>query len=80
MKGWSAKSEVRHIGPRNKDVDVGLEAIKKNIQGTMEAFPELKVTPEQIQIRIVGTGAWVGEIENTSGPHLSPPLGTCQRE
>jgi serine/threonine protein kinase len=47
---------------------------KKNIQGTMEAFPELKVTPEQIQIRIVGTGAWVSEIENTSGPHLSPPL------
>lgn len=65
MKSWSSKSEVRHIGPRNKEVDVGLEAIRKNIQGVMEAFPELKVTPEQVQIRIVGAVAWVSDIENT---------------
>ncbi len=65
MKVWSTKSEVRHIGPRNKEVDVGLEAIKKNIQGTVEAFPELKVTPEQVQIRIVGAVAWVSDIEST---------------
>lgn len=65
MKVWSAKSEVRHIGPRNKDVDVGLEAIKKNLQGIFETFPELKVTPEQVQIRIVGAVAWVSDIENT---------------
>ncbi len=65
MKVWSTKSEVRHIGPRNKEVDVGLEAIQKNIQGTVEAFPELKVTPEQVQIRIVGAVAWVSDIEST---------------
>lgn len=65
VKVWSARSEVRHIGPRNKDVDVGLEAIKKNLQGVIETFPELKVTPEQIQIRIVGAVAWVSDLENT---------------
>lgn len=65
MKVWSTKSEDRHIGPRNKEVDVGLEAIKKNIERTVDAFPELKVTPEQVQIRIVGTIAWVSDIENT---------------
>jgi ketosteroid isomerase-like protein len=65
MKVWSAKSEVRHIGPRNKDVDVGLEAIKKNLQGIFETFPELKVTPQQVQIRIVGAVAWVSDIEDT---------------
>lgn len=65
MKVWSTKSDVRHIGPRNKEVDVGLEAIKKNIQGTVEAFPELKVTPEQVHVRIVGAVAWVSDVENT---------------
>lgn len=65
MKVWSTKSEVRHIGPRNREVDVGLEAIRKNIQATVEAFPELTVTPEQIQVRIVGPVAWVSDIEKT---------------
>ncbi len=65
MKSWSTKSEVRHIGPRNQDVDVGLDAIKKTIQATMEAFPELEVTPEQVHIRIVGSVAWVSDIEKT---------------
>lgn len=64
MKVWSTKSDVRHIGPRNKEVDVGPEAIKKNIQGTFDAFPELKVTPENVQVRISGSTAWVTDIEN----------------
>ena len=62
---WSTKSEVRHIGPRNKEVDVGLDAFRKDMQETFEMFPELKVTPEHVQIRIVGAVAWVSAIEDT---------------
>lgn len=65
MKVWSPKAEVRHIGPRNKQVDVGLDALKKNLQATFETFPELKVTPAHVQIRIVGAVAWVSDLENT---------------
>jgi len=66
MEVWSPTSEVRHIGPRNQEVNVGLEAIRKNIQGAFNAFPELKVTPEQVQVRVVGTVAWVSAIENAA--------------
>jgi len=65
MKVWSTKSEIRHIGPRNTQVDVGLEAFRKDMQETFEMFPELKVVPEHVQIRIVGTVAWISDIENT---------------
>ena len=35
------------------------------MQETFEMFPELKVTPEHVQIRIVGAVAWVSAIEDT---------------
>ncbi len=62
-KVWSYKTEIRHIGPRNKEINVGLDAAKKNWEGLFAAFPELKITSEQTYIRINGSTAWVSGLE-----------------
>jgi len=63
FKLWSFKTEIRHIGPRNKAINVGLDAAMKNWGGLFAAFPEFKITCEQEYIRINGATAWVSVIE-----------------
>lgn len=63
MKLWSYRTEIRHIGPRNRTVNVGLDAAMKNWEALFAAFPDFKITCEQGYIRINGSTAWVSIIE-----------------
>ncbi|MDH3287075.1 MAG: nuclear transport factor 2 family protein [Betaproteobacteria bacterium] len=63
-KVWTHKTEIRHIGPHNKEINVGLDAAMKNWKGLFAAFPEFKITCEQTYIRINGSTAWVSGLEN----------------
>jgi ketosteroid isomerase-like protein len=62
-KVWSSNKDNRNISPRNKTIDVGWDAAKKTFQATFDAFTELKVSPEQIYVRINGSTAWVSNME-----------------
>jgi ketosteroid isomerase-like protein len=62
-KVWSYKTEIRHIGPRNKAIDVGLDAAIKVWEELFAAFPEFKITSEQAYIRINGSTAWISGLE-----------------
>lgn len=63
LKLWSYKTQIRHIGPRNEAINVGLDAAMRNWEGLFAAFPEFKITCEQEYIRINGATAWVSVIE-----------------
>jgi len=63
LRLWSYKTEIRHIGPRNEVINVGLDAAMKNWEGLFAAFPEFKIVCEQEYIRINGATAWVSVIE-----------------
>jgi ketosteroid isomerase-like protein len=60
---WSYKTEIRHISPRSKEIDVGLDAAIENWEGLFTAFPEFKITCEQTYIRINGSTAWISCLE-----------------
>jgi ketosteroid isomerase-like protein len=62
-KVWSYKTEIRHISPRNKVINVGLDAAMRNWKGLFAAFPEFRITCEQEYIRVNGETAWVSVIE-----------------
>jgi hypothetical protein len=64
-KVWSPNKDIRYIGPRSKTVSVGWDEAKKSIQATLDAFPELKVSSEQTDVRINGLTAWVSSIEKS---------------
>ena len=63
VKVWSYKTEIRHIGPRNRVINVGLDAAMKNWESLFAAFPEFKIRCEQPYIRINGSTAWVSVLE-----------------
>ena len=63
FKLWSYKTEIRHVGPRNKVINVGLDAAIRNWEGLFAAFPEFRIRCEQEYIRINGSTAWVSVIE-----------------
>ena len=63
LKLWSYKTEIRHIGPRNESINVGLDAAMKNWERLFAAYPEFKIRCEQEYFRINGATAWVSVIE-----------------
>ena len=63
LKIWSYKTEIRHIGPRNKAINVGLDAAMRNWKRLFATFPEFKITCEQEYMRINAQTAWVSVIE-----------------
>jgi len=79
---WSYRTEIRHVGPRNRVINVGLDAAIKQWEGLFAAFPEFQITCEQIYIRINGSTAWVSALEkaqwkNEAGePQTSTQFGT----
>lgn len=63
LKVWSYHTEIRHIGPRNKVVNVGLDAAMRNWKRLFAAFPEFNITCEENYIRISGSTAWTSVLE-----------------
>ena len=60
---WSYRTEIRHIGPRNKEVNVGLDAAIENWQSLFASLPEFKITCKDGYVRINGSTAWITGIE-----------------
>lgn len=60
---WSYRTEIRHIGPRNVEVNVGLDAAIRNWERLFATFPGFKITCKEGYVRINGSTAWVTGIE-----------------
>jgi len=60
---WSFKTEIRHIGPHDTVIHVGLDAAATSWKELFAAFPEIKIKCEPNYIRINGNTAWVSSME-----------------
>ena len=67
QKVWSSDADIQNIGPGNKAVVIGWDAIKKGFEGTLSNFPDIKVSMEQPPIKVNGSVAWVSGIEHAEG-------------
>ena len=63
LKLWSYKTPIRHISPRNREINVGLDAAMRTWKELFAAFPDFRITCEQEYYRISGSIAWVSVIE-----------------
>ena len=79
---WSYKTQIRHIGPRNKSINVGLDAAMKHWEGLFAAFPEFRITCEEMHVRVNGPTAWVSVLEKaqwtdgSGNPQTATHFGT----
>lgn len=75
QKAWSADADIQNIGPRSKAAEVGWPAIRKSLEGTFAAFPELKVSMDEPRIKINGSTAWVSGIEKAQRKNKAGETG-----
>jgi hypothetical protein len=47
QKVWSRDADIQNIGPGNKAVVIGWDAIKKGFEGTLSNSPDIKVSMER---------------------------------
>ena len=65
---WAHDADVAYIGPRDKIITVGWEAVKKKWQATFDFWTELKVTTNDgPHLRINGGVASANSIANVVG-------------
>ena len=73
---WAHDAYVMYIGPRDKTITVGWEAVKKKWDATLNFWTELKVTTSDApHLRVNGGVAWADGIANVVGtPKNGPPV------
>ena len=73
---WAHDANVMYIGPRDKTITVGWDAVKKKWDATLNFWTELKVTTNDApHLRVNGSIAWADSIANVVGtPKNGPPV------
>ena len=64
---WAHDADAMLINPRDKNISVGWDAIKKNWEATFNFWSELKVTRTAGPIHISGNIAWATGIADVVG-------------
>jgi ketosteroid isomerase-like protein len=73
---WAHDAYVMYIGPRDKTITVGWDAVKKKWDATLGFWTELKVTTNDApHLHVNGSIAWADSIANVVGtPKNGPPV------
>jgi ketosteroid isomerase-like protein len=78
---WAHDGDVIYIGPRDKIITVGWDAVRKRWEATLNFWAELKVTTQDLHIHVNGGNAWSSSIADVVGkPKAGAPVNgpTCE--
>jgi ketosteroid isomerase-like protein len=72
---WAHDGDVVYIGPRDKVITVGWDAVRKKWEATLNFWAELKVTAQDLHIHVNGANAWSSSIADVVGkPKTGAPV------